>query len=85
MAVSFELGPDGQVRIPEELRAAAGWSQGETLVGYVDDGQLVIQTRESIKQRLRAEAALAKQRSGGALGRLQADKHAATGGAQQQA
>jgi bifunctional DNA-binding transcriptional regulator/antitoxin component of YhaV-PrlF toxin-antitoxin module len=56
--VVFRSDAKGRTVIPAALRAQAGIrDEGDTLVGYVEDGRLVIQTRETIKRRLRARAA----------------------------
>src|SRR6266545_1025066 len=49
----FRSDAKGRTVIPAALRAQAGFrDEGDTLVGYVEDGRLVIQTRETIKRRL---------------------------------
>ena len=51
--VVFRSDGKGRTVIPAALRAQAGIKdEGDTLVGYVEDGRLVIQTRETIKRRL---------------------------------
>jgi bifunctional DNA-binding transcriptional regulator/antitoxin component of YhaV-PrlF toxin-antitoxin module len=55
--VVFRSDAKGRTVIPATLRAQASIKeQGDTLVGYVEEGRLVIQTRATIKQRLRAQA-----------------------------
>jgi bifunctional DNA-binding transcriptional regulator/antitoxin component of YhaV-PrlF toxin-antitoxin module len=56
--VVFRSDAKGRTVIPAALRAQAGIrDEGDTLVGYVEDGRLVIQTRETIKRRLQERAA----------------------------
>ena len=56
--VVFRSDAKGRTVIPAALRAQAGIrDEGDTLVGYVEDGRLVIQTRETIKRRIQERAA----------------------------
>ena len=46
------VGPQGRVVIPAQFREALGICPGETLIARVEDGRLVLETRENILARL---------------------------------
>jgi AbrB family looped-hinge helix DNA binding protein len=55
---AFRTDAKGRTVIPAALRAQVGVREGgDVLVGYVEDGRLVIETRAAIKRRLRDQAA----------------------------
>lgn len=55
--VRFKSDAKGRTVIPAALRAQAGISErGDELVGHVEDGRLIIETRAAIKRRLQAQA-----------------------------
>ncbi|HKZ75558.1 MAG TPA: AbrB/MazE/SpoVT family DNA-binding domain-containing protein, partial [Actinomycetota bacterium] len=57
----IRIGNKGRVVIPAALRARAHIAEGDDLVArVVEDGRLELETRESVKRRLRAQAAEAK-------------------------
>ena len=74
----IRIGNKGRVVIPAALRARAHIAEGDDLVArVVEDGRLELETRESVKRRLRAQAAEAKAgRRGGVVERLLADRRA---------
>ena len=73
--VVFRSDAKGRTVIPAALRAEAGISEeGDTLVGYVEDGRLVIEPRAAVKQRLRARAEASRR--DGVVERLLADRRA---------
>jgi AbrB family looped-hinge helix DNA binding protein len=76
--VVVRIGNKGRVVIPAALRERAHVAEGDELVARVmEHGRLMLETRESIKRRLRAQAAEAKaNRGGGAVERLLADRRA---------
>jgi bifunctional DNA-binding transcriptional regulator/antitoxin component of YhaV-PrlF toxin-antitoxin module len=49
----------GRVTIPVQVRRAAGIESGEPLVCYFEDGRVVIETREALAHRIRADVAAA--------------------------
>lgn len=51
------LGRQGRLVIPVRLRRSLGWKEGEHLVAREDEGRLVVEKPEEIKQRLRARFA----------------------------
>jgi len=71
--VTFKTDAKGRTVIPAPLREQAGIQEGgDTLVGYVEDGRLVIETRAAIRRRIRAEAAATGAK--GVVDRLLADR-----------
>jgi AbrB family looped-hinge helix DNA binding protein len=56
--LTFRTDAKGRTVIPAPLREQAGIREGgDVLIGYVEDGRLVIETRAAIRRRLRDEAA----------------------------
>ncbi|MEX2238682.1 MAG: AbrB/MazE/SpoVT family DNA-binding domain-containing protein [Dehalococcoidia bacterium] len=51
-ASAIKVGPQGRVVIPAELRRAMDLRTGDTLMAYLDDGRLVLETPEQIWDRL---------------------------------
>jgi AbrB family looped-hinge helix DNA binding protein len=65
----------GRIAIPSSLRAQACIPEGgELLVGRVEDGRLILETRANIKRRLKEAAATHGTRK--AVGRLFAGRRA---------
>jgi AbrB family looped-hinge helix DNA binding protein len=63
----------GRMVIPAALRAQAGIREdGDLLVGHVEDGRLILETRTAVKRRLREHAAAC--RADGVVDRLLADR-----------
>ena len=46
------LGKQGRVVIPAEMREELGWKPGDTLIALVEDGHLVLMTRQQIWERI---------------------------------
>ena len=57
------LGAQGRVVIPAALRRALGFRVGDALVARNEDGRLIIEKAEMIKQRLKARFREASGRS----------------------
>lgn len=73
--VTFKTDAKGRTVIPATLREQAGIREGgDTLVGYVEDGRLVIETRAAVRRRVRAQAAATGAK--GVVDRLLADRRA---------
>jgi AbrB family looped-hinge helix DNA binding protein len=49
--------PDGRLTIPAQVRRAAGIEPGATLVVYVEDGRVVIETRDQLAARIKRDVA----------------------------
>jgi AbrB family looped-hinge helix DNA binding protein len=73
--LTFRTDAKGRTVIPAALRAEAGIREGgDVLVGHVEDGRLIVETRAAIRQRLRGQAAAC--RTDGVVDRLLADRRA---------
>jgi AbrB family looped-hinge helix DNA binding protein len=69
----FKTDAKGRTVIPAALREQAGIREGgDVLVGYVEEGRLVIETRAAIRRRIRAQAAATG--ASGVVDRLLADR-----------
>lgn len=73
--LTFRTDAKGRTVIPAALRAQAGIREGgDVLVGHVDGGRLIVETRTAVKRRLREQAAAS--RAEGVVDRLLADRAA---------
>jgi bifunctional DNA-binding transcriptional regulator/antitoxin component of YhaV-PrlF toxin-antitoxin module len=73
--LAFKTDAKGRTVIPAALRAEAGIrEEGDVLVGHVENGRLVVETRAAIRRRLREQAAA--RRAEGVVDRLLADRQA---------
>jgi bifunctional DNA-binding transcriptional regulator/antitoxin component of YhaV-PrlF toxin-antitoxin module len=73
--LTFKTDAKGRTVIPAALRAQAGIREdGDVLVGHVEDGRLVVETRAAVRRRLREQAAAC--RTEGVVDRLLADRAA---------
>lgn len=55
MAVeSVTVGPQGRIVIPSAIRSELGVEPGDTLVARVEDGRIVLESREAVIARLQA-------------------------------
>ncbi len=66
----------GRVTIPVQVRRAAGIETGVPLVVYVEDGRIVIETREQLADRIRRDVAAAWVGEGSVVDELIADRRA---------
>jgi AbrB family looped-hinge helix DNA binding protein len=48
------VGPQGRIVIPAHIRQALGIHPGQTLVARIEDGRLVLETREQILVRVQS-------------------------------
>jgi len=64
------------VTIPLQVRRAAGIQPGIPLVVYVEDGRVVIETREQLADRIRRDMAAAWSGEGSVVAELIADRRA---------
>ena len=62
--------------IPEPVRQAAGIEAGVPLAVYVEDGRVMIETREQLADRIRREVAAAWTGEGSVVDELIADRRA---------
>jgi bifunctional DNA-binding transcriptional regulator/antitoxin component of YhaV-PrlF toxin-antitoxin module len=56
-SVEVNLGHQGTVVIPGLLRQALGFEEGDRLVAHQEEGRLVLEKQETIKQKLKARFA----------------------------
>lgn len=62
--------------IPAQIRRAAGIQAGVPLVVYVEDGRVVLETRDQLAERLRREVAASWAGEGSVVDELIADRRA---------
>ncbi len=62
--------------IPAQVRRAVGIDVGMPLVIYVEDGRIVIETREQLAHRIRRDVAAAWTGAGSVVDELIADRRA---------
>ena len=74
-AVEVKIGEGGRLVIPSELRHQLGLNSGDRLVARVEDGRLVLEKAETIKQRLKQRFAHLKGQ--GVIDDLIADRRSA--------
>lgn len=75
--ISFVVGQKGRVVVPVEIREIAGVHEGTELRARVNpDGQIVIDTPESIRRRIRLRAAAGREMFGSAVGDLTKEREA---------
>jgi bifunctional DNA-binding transcriptional regulator/antitoxin component of YhaV-PrlF toxin-antitoxin module len=73
--LTFRTDAKGRTVIPAALRAQAGIREdGDVLVGHVEDGRLIVETRTAVRRRLREQAAACQAE--GVVDRLRADREA---------
>ncbi len=72
------LGQQGRIVIPVEARRVLKLKPGQKLAAYVEDGRLIIETREQLLHRIQEKFAEARKRTGvSALDELFAERRAA--------
>jgi AbrB family looped-hinge helix DNA binding protein len=74
--VEVSVNAQGRVTIPAQMRRAAGIEAGVPLVAYVEDGRVVIETREQLADRIRRDVAAAWSGTGSVVDELIADRRA---------
>ncbi len=71
-----EANGQGRVTIPAQVRRAAGIEPGVPLLVYVEDGRVVIETREQLLARIRRDVADSWVGHGSVVDELIADRRA---------
>ncbi|MGQ0481736.1 MAG: AbrB/MazE/SpoVT family DNA-binding domain-containing protein [Pseudonocardia sp.] len=66
----------GRVTIPAQVRRAAGLESGVALVVYLEDGRVVIESRDQLADRIRREAAASWTGEGSVVAELIAERRA---------
>jgi AbrB family looped-hinge helix DNA binding protein len=67
---------DGRVTIPAQVRRAAGIEPGATLVVYVEDGRVVIETRDQLAARIKRDVTSAWTGPGSVVDELISERRA---------
>lgn len=52
-----QLDPQGRLVIPAQLRRLLGFESGDSLIARTEDGRLILEKAETIKQRLKSRFA----------------------------
>lgn len=52
-----QLGPQGRLVIPAPLRRSLGFESGDSLIARMEEGRLILEKAETIKQRLKSRFA----------------------------
>ncbi len=52
-----QLDPQGRLVIPAQLRRSLGFESGDNLIARMEDGRLILEKAETIKQRLKSRFA----------------------------
>jgi AbrB family looped-hinge helix DNA binding protein len=76
LSADLVVNQQGRVTIPAQIRREAGIEAGTPLVVYVEDGRVVIETREQLGQRIRREIAQSWTGEGPVVDELIADRRA---------
>jgi AbrB family looped-hinge helix DNA binding protein len=76
LSADLVVNQQGRVTIPAQIRREAGIEAGTPLVVYVEDGRVVIETREQLGQRIRREIAQSWTGEGSVVDELIADRRA---------
>lgn len=74
--VEVTVNDQGRVTIPAQVRRAAGIEAGVSLVAYVEDGRVVMETREQLADRIRRDVAAAWVGEGSVVDELIAERRA---------
>ncbi|MHA6797450.1 AbrB/MazE/SpoVT family DNA-binding domain-containing protein (plasmid) [Pseudonocardia bannensis] len=75
-SADLTVNEQGRVTIPAPIRRAAGIEAGVPLVVYVEDGRVVLETREQLAERIRRDVAAAWTGEGSVVDELIADRRA---------
>lgn len=67
---------NGRLTIPAQVRRAAGIEPGAALVVYVEDGRVIVETREQLTARIKRDVGTAWTGQGSVVDELIADRRA---------
>jgi AbrB family looped-hinge helix DNA binding protein len=76
LSADLVVNQQGRVTIPAQIRREAGIEAGTPLVVYVEDGRVVLETRERLARRIRREIAESWTGEGSVVDELIADRRA---------
>lgn len=71
------MNDQGRVSIPAPMRHELGLTPQSDLIGYIEDGRFVVESREHYKARIRQLAAAANSTAGSVVDELIADRRSA--------
>jgi AbrB family looped-hinge helix DNA binding protein len=77
-SADLTVNEQGRVTIPAQIRRAAGIEPGVPLVLYVEDGRVVLETRDQLAERVRRGVAATWTGDGSVVDELIADRRAET-------
>ena len=69
------MGPQGRIVIPVAMRQELGLEPGQVLVGHVENGRLVLESRDAVLQRIQTRFRAAVPRDVSLADELVAERH----------
>ena len=73
---TLSVNEQGRVTIPRQLRREIEIEPGDSVVAYVEDGRLVLESRDHLAARVQREAAASRTTSESVVDELIADRRA---------
>lgn len=75
--MTVSISPQGRVSIPAPIRHELGLGPGTQLVTYIENGRVVLETREHLISRIQAAAKAGRRPGGSAVDELLEDRRRA--------
>jgi AbrB family looped-hinge helix DNA binding protein len=73
---TLSVNEQGRVTIPRPIRQELGFEPGTSVVAYVDEGRLVLESREHLAARIQREAAETRRHDGSVVDELLSERRA---------